>query len=541
MTCFLLLLACRASPPEPADSSGPTDTGTPPPAIDWAPCPLYVDQPDGPAAECATIEVPLRWSEPDGPTIGIFVQRRLGADARGQLWLLEGGPGGSGADFDATMELLGTLDPGLDVYAVDHRGVGRSARLTCAEQETVMSPWGVSISPDEAAACAASLEKTWGDDLGEFTATAAARDLAFLIDAAHEPDKDVFVYGVSYGTYWAHRYLQVAPDQATAVVLDSIAPPGIDFAQYDTDFDAVGHDYFDLCAKDALCASKLGPDPWARTHALIDALPGHCSSLTSYWGLDQDAMRLVLGYLLLSPATRTYMPALVYRLERCDDGDVDAIGTLLTALFGGSSAPSYYTTLSSDALFYNVSLSELWSDDPPTEKEVDATEDTLAVSTALTQRVAGAQDAWPAYARDEYADAWADTDTPMLMMNGDLDPQTPIWLAESANDHLASANHWFFTIPRSAHCVIYETPTNDTTGCGMEMFLDFLQDPSEPPDASCYSGIPEESFTGDPKWNTYFFGTTDLWENESKARHLGPTPPLPDLEDRVKRAIAARR
>jgi pimeloyl-ACP methyl ester carboxylesterase len=535
-----------------ADAGGDPDGGDdagPDPAIDWQPCPLYLDQPDGIQAECATIDVPLRWSEPGGPTIGIFVQRLRGtaAEVRGQLWLLEGGPGGSGADFDSFMEELRGLDPTLDLYAVDHRGVGRSARLSCPEEDAETSDWGTSVSPAEVPACLAAVEAAWGDDLDEFTTTAAARDLGRLIDLAAEPGRDVFVYGVSYGTYWAHRYLQIHPDQATAVILDSIAPPGESFVGYDADFDAVGEEFMALCAADDLCASKLGADPWAAVGDLLAAIEGgFCPAVTTYWGLDVPTTRVVLAYLLMSPVTRTYLPAFVYRLARCDAADAAALDNLLDVLFG-SAETTYYDTLMSDALFYNVALGELWPD-PDAHPSVDAIaaeQDGLYVSIGLTPRVAAVQDAWPAYPDDAWVGAWAETDTPLLMMNGDLDPQTPIWVGGQAADHLHGPNQWFYTIPRAAHCVVAQTPVAAAgdTPCGMEILLGFLADPTAEPDTACLAEIPAEGFLGDPAINAYLLGTADLWEN-GKASIPPPAAPPPALERalvELRRAIAHRR
>ncbi len=520
-------------------------TGGPPigKGVTWSDCPLFVDQPDGPQAECATIDVPLRWSEPDGPTIGIFVQRLRGTapTIRGQLWLLEGGPGGSGADFDAWMDRFRKLDPTLDLYAVDHRGVGRSARLGCPDQETAKSDWGVQVSPAEAGACRDAVKATWGDDLAEFTTTAAARDLGRLIDVTQEPGRDVFVYGVSYGTYWAHRYLQVHPDQATAVVLDSIAPPGDDFVQYDSGFDRVAHDLMNLCAADTLCASKLGADPWAALGDLSTALSmGHCPSLTASWGLDASTLRSVLASLLIDPKTRTYVPALVYRYARCEAADVTAIEGMLTVLFG-SPTTTYYDTLSSDALFYNVALSELWPNPNahPTSQEIDESEAGLYVTTGLTPRVAAVEDVWPVYPDDSYVGAWAQTGTPLLMMNGDLDPMTPIQIASQAKNHFNGQNQQFFTIPRAAHAVTLETPVahDGDTPCGMSILVSFLANPKAPPDTGCIATIPPESFTGDPAINLYLLGTKDLWENgvATVARSAAPPPGFDSSVRRTRR------
>lgn len=537
-----------AGPPSAPTATTTTggEAGGPPvgPQIAWSPCPLYLDQPDGVQAECATVDVPLRWSEPDGPTIGVFVQRLAGTAStiRGQLWLLEGGPGGSGADFDSWMERLRGLDPTLDLYAVDHRGVGRSSRLGCPDQETPASDWGISVSPEEAPACRDAVQAEWGDDLDEMSTTAAARDLGRLIELAAQPGRDVFVYGVSYGTYWAHRYLQVQPSQATAVVLDSIAPPGEDFVHYDADFDAVAHDLMDLCAADALCSAKVGSDPWGAVGDLSAALEaGHCPELAVTWGLDASTVRVVLAYLLMSPITRTYLPALVYRYARCDAGDVAAIDRLLTVLFGSPST-TYYDTLSSDALFYNVALSELWPDpsEHPTEQQIAEGEAALFVTTGLTPRVAAVQDVWPPYADDAYVGAWAETATPLLMMNGDLDPMTPIWVGGQAAEHFTGPRQWFFTIPRAAHAVTAQTPVAEQgdTPCGLQIMLSFLGDVTAEPDTGCIATIPAESFAGDPAANQYLFGTDDLWENGAAASPPSPGPPPPELAPRhLERAL----
>jgi pimeloyl-ACP methyl ester carboxylesterase len=519
--------------------------GTPvEPSIAWSACSLYVDDPNGIQAECATVDVPLRWAEPDGPTLGVFVQRLAGtaSEPRKQLWLLEGGPGGSGADFDAWMEEMREIDPTVDLYAVDHRGVGRSARLGCPDQEDEASDWGLSVSPDEAAACHEVLADTWGADLAEFTSTAAARDLGRLIELAEQPGQDVFVYGVSYGTYWAHRYLQIHPEQATAVILDSIAPSTETFVAYDSDFDAVGQDLMDLCAGDAVCAGKLGPDPWAALEELHAALDdGHCRALTDRWGLDAEASRVVLATLLMSPLTRTYIPALVYRHARCKDEDVAAIDRLLTVLFAERPA-TYYDTLASDALFYNVAYSELWPEaaQHPTIAEIAEMAAGLHVSTGLTTRMVEGQSAWPTYADDAFVGGWATTSMPLLMMNGDLDPQTPIWVGDDAAEHFTGPGQSFLTVPRAAHCVIAQTPAAEgERSCGMKLLLDFLGDPLLAPDTSCYAEIPEETFTGDPAWNEYLLGTRDLWENGPQLAAAAPaSPPNERLLREVRRRIA---
>lgn len=486
-----------------------------PAPVTWAPCPLYYDGRAGPTAECTTIDVPLRWADPAGPELGVFVQRLRGeGPIRGQLWLLNGGPGGSGADFDEWMQAFRELDPTLDVYTVDHRGTGRSARLGCPDQESDASDSGFYLTAAETGPCYDALRAEWGDDLAEFTTTAAARDVGALIARTAQPGQDVFVYGVSYGTYWAHRYLQIFPDQATGVVLDSIAPPTQDFVGYDRAFNAVGRDFMDLCGADAVCADKLGVDPWQAVGVLFaDIEDGHCRELVDAWGIDGPALRSVLGILLTSGETRTYVPAIVYRMARCEADDVDAIGTLLTLFFGEEAELGYYDRLGSDALFYNVTMSELWPEAPPSDAVILAEQAKFFMGTGLSAEIATAT--WGAYPDDGYVGAWAVTDTPLLMMNGDLDPQTPLAVASAMGDHFRGDHQWFITVPRAAHAVTVRTPVAapDDVPCGMQLMLDFLADPTTEPDRSCLADIPAEQFVGDPEVNRLVFGTPDLWED----------------------------
>lgn len=59
-------------------------------------------------AECVVTDAPLSWDAPQGPGIDLFVKRVLAASqpARAQLWLLYGGPGGSGVAFEGIAEYL---------------------------------------------------------------------------------------------------------------------------------------------------------------------------------------------------------------------------------------------------------------------------------------------------------------------------------------------------------------------------------------------------------------------------------------------------
>jgi hypothetical protein len=193
------------------------------------------------------------------------------------------------------------------------------------------------------------------------------------------------------------------------------------------------------------------------------------------------------------------------------------------------------------ALFNHVALSELWPESAPPYDDFVAEVVGLRVSIDLSPRVAILQDDWPRYPDDEYVGRWAETGTPLLMMNGDLDPQTPIWVGGRAADHFTGENQHFYTIPLAAHCVVGQSPVETEGGqaCGMQIMLSFLADPAAEPDTACLGDLSPVDFAGVPEYVEYLFGASDLWENTggAKARVL-PVPP-PSLERALRSARRA--
>jgi pimeloyl-ACP methyl ester carboxylesterase len=517
------LCACGDDKPRPV-TPPPDDT----PTWEWESCPLYANNPFGRLAECARVPVPIDWADSEGEQIEIFVQRLRGdgTGGGGQLWLLEGGPGGSGADFDALMEGLNALEPGWDLYTLDHRGTGRSARLGCP-QEGLADAADFDITMEEWPACLAALEGTWGDDLAHFTTTEAARDLGFLVDAMRETGRPTYVYGVSYGTIWAHRYLQIFPTQPDAVILDSLAVNNF-ITNWTRYFNQVGEDFMAVCATDATCGAKLGGDPWGALGALLTALDGgHCPDA----GLDRVGLRTLLAQMLMSWDFRPLIGPVIYRLSRCDAADVTAVKKLSALV---TTPPfTYHEKYFSSVLNLHIVHSDLYPDNPPTPAQMQAEADASYISTVglgIDTFETFVRDQWPLYPRDEYWQGWADTSVPILMLNGDLDPQTPIWVATPAVDHLNKANQHFVTVPGAPHCIVCQTPvrTPGEPTCGTTLLRGFLADPTQAPDRTCLDDLALIDFVGGPGWPEYLLGEPDYWEHTKRART--PTPTTPPIE-----------
>jgi len=125
----------------------------------------------------------------------IFVSRRLASSGHGdtQLWLLPGGPGGSANTFKDLEQQLVPVRPDVDFYLLEQRGVGDSAALGCALEESAGSAAGDAITGAEWPASIAALEAQWGDGLAHFSTTEDSEDLASLIRRTWEPGKRVIV------------------------------------------------------------------------------------------------------------------------------------------------------------------------------------------------------------------------------------------------------------------------------------------------------------------------------------------------------------
>ncbi|MEV6279140.1 alpha/beta hydrolase [Nocardia sp. NPDC051832] len=206
--------------------------------VQWGACPEGIEDPAaGPAQlQCATVPVPLNYSEPEGAQIEIMISRLASKHPdkrRGVLMLNPGGPGGSGLDqpkFLAAQGLPADVLDSYDVIGMDTRGVGHSAPVSCGFTDDQayfgnIPPYAVNdaavteratVAQGVAEQCAAN------DREGRlrYVSTAnMARDLD-RIRAALGEDKASYL-GYSYGTALGAAYASMFPQQADRIVLDS--------------------------------------------------------------------------------------------------------------------------------------------------------------------------------------------------------------------------------------------------------------------------------------------------------------------------------
>jgi pimeloyl-ACP methyl ester carboxylesterase len=399
----------------------------------------------------------------------------------------------------------------------DHRGTGRSTFLECPQHD------------GNGVGCAGELLSTWGADaLKTFSTSTAARDVGFVIDQIREPGQEVHVYGVSYGTYWAQRYLQIFPNQPTAVTLDSICQQGLcSLLKFGYWADRVGRKFMSECANDAFCANRLGADPVAKVNEAIAAVDAHRCAGTS--AFDGSTWRSILGMFAIQFPVRPLVPALTYRILRCNAGDVAALKNFTDTLTrpppGAGNGGPPPKNLFSNALSLHIALSEMLEEPPVSRDELKAMLHD-AVFTEFDPTLHDTLDAWPRYPHDSFVGAYPTANVPVLLMNGTLDGQTPIEFAQQIAPHYNRPGQSLVVMPRATHAVALggaPTDSSPSAQCGMIVWQQFLTSPTSTLDTSCTSHILPLGFASAPGIGSAFFGTPDLWDGAPSVTRVART------------------
>ncbi len=299
------------------------------PASDaFAPCADAARDPALTGSLCARFQAPLSPSDPDLGDAQLFVRQfPAQGPSQGQVWLISGGPGESGASFYPLLKPLRAAFPGYDLMIPDHRGTGFSTRL-CATEEAPASPGGMALSGAEWSTCFSALT---GPRAKAFTITHAAGDLRALMDR-YGGDRPTILYGVSYGTQLVLRTLAVAPPRRVdGVILDSLVPPDdtttLDLSHRSAVVDAVGRQVLARCDAAKACRTRLGGSAVAAMQAVVDdprlaaLVPG-------------GKPKLLFSALLDHPAQRAQIPAILAALRAGDPAPALRAKTELEAFAG---------------------------------------------------------------------------------------------------------------------------------------------------------------------------------------------------------------
>lgn len=403
----------------------------------YADCDDAAAFPELAGSQCAFIEAPLDHAAPGGETIDLFVRKfpahgKAKGKAKGEVWLIAGGPGESGASYYSNIAFFRDAFTGYDIIVPDHRGTGYSTKI-CEPEETKDSPGGLALEGAEWGTCFGSIFAE-PHRAHQFNQRNAAHDIDHLVNELGT-NKKTFVYGVSYGTSLALEYAKLATGAADGIILDSLTP-----APNDTQNDLshrshvanrVGEALLDRCSESPNC--PLGRNANAEYQALLNDIDNGAAIA----GLDaapNGDLRQLLGLLLDAPEGRKRIPAIIRALADNDPGAEDLINR---------AAQDYEAFLQPIAKFEQavfsipltglISSSEFNARRDLTPETVAAEKSALGFTSPLPAILASNQ--LPLYEAPPAIDI-ARPLPPLLVLQGTLDPKTPYDAA------LAHAEEW---------------------------------------------------------------------------------------------------
>ncbi|BBC30540.1 alpha/beta hydrolase [Streptomyces graminofaciens] len=186
------------------------------------------------ALRCATVEVPLDYMRPAGPTLRMEISRlrtSVPGKRRGVLLSNPGGPGGESLENPVSLKQVvpKSVRDRYDLVGFDPRGMGASSPLSCGLTENELN-WprayttksfrkNTALARSFASKCVARDRAR----LPYITTRNTARDMDVI--RAVLAEKRISYLGTSYGTYLGAVYTQLFPARSDRIVLDSSTDP----------------------------------------------------------------------------------------------------------------------------------------------------------------------------------------------------------------------------------------------------------------------------------------------------------------------------
>lgn len=374
------------------------------------------------SAFCAPFSVPENRADPASRMLNLRLalikSKAVTADSDIVVYLA-GGPGQSAVN--TWPQIAGALAPlrrHHHILLLDQRGTGESHPLTCKPDKG--EPVEDRFDPDElrqhVSNCLAEVKKN--SDPRFYTTTEATRDLEDVRLALGAPLFDLV--GISYGTRVAQQYAMHYPKSVRSIVLDSVVPNqlvlGEEFAE---NLHHALKAQFKLCQDTPPCARAFG-DPYASLMQLRDKLQARPEDFSYRDPVTFESKRMHLnGYTLAvlvrlfayAPETAALLPL---SISEGIKGDYRPLAGQTKLIEGDLS----------DLQENGMQMSVICSEDADLLKPrpQDAK---LLLGTAIIQSLKAECDIWPHGTRPADFHKPLRTTTPVLILEGQLDPVTP--------------------------------------------------------------------------------------------------------------------
>jgi pimeloyl-ACP methyl ester carboxylesterase len=442
-------------------------------------CPAPFDA----TTRCGVATVPADWAKPNGRNLEIWYASisAPSGTSRGVTVPFMGGPGEAITEVAERFLALVPALPDRDMLIVDVRGNGRSGRLGCPTLDTAQWIPAGRAQVDAAAGCAQEV----GRRRNHYTTVASVLDVEAIRRALKLPKPSLL--GVSYGTWVVQTYAALFPKRVRAAVIDGIVP---------FDLDPWGRTYTDAmqrvlrlrCKRTKLCDPRKADRRVRRVAVRLAARPVP---------LPNSRRRLTEGVFsggslfAIQDDFADYLTAIDRALAR-NYGPLLALTEAKTQLpppnpLGGGRALSAVVACNEYSAPFDL-------DDKLSKRKAD-----------FRRRLAKLpDDAFGWFSKRGWVESpWEQVDfclrypkprfspklrppyngpfpkVPVLMLNGDIDLQSPLESAKRAKKDWP--NSVFVTIKDAPHVTLA------TSECALHTALSFLQKPVLPSPRACDS------------------------------------------------------
>ena len=411
------------------------------------------------AAFCGTLAVPEDHARPAGRRIELavaFVPSRAKQPRPDPVFMLAGGPGQSAREaFPAAAGAFREILRQRHVVLVDQRGTGASHPLHCPGTD---AEWADAADPAGARALAARCLAGLDADPRFYTTSDAVLDLEAVRKALGVAQ--VNLVGGSYGTRVALEYLRRYPDRTRTVVLDAVLPPELALgSEHARNLESALDAHFALCEADAACRGQFGP-PRVALDRLLEELRRaprkvrYRDPVTDEVREDEFTAATVAGVVRLY----AYAPQLAAMVPR----------TLAEAAAGRPEVlmaqARMVDELVGEQFAQGVQLSVICAEDA-VRLRVDRADERTLLGTGFVEVLLAQCEVWPRGRRPADFDDPVQSDRPVLLLSGELDPVTPPRYGEAVVRHLPNGRH--LVLRGQGHSVM-------ATGCAPRLVARFI-------------------------------------------------------------------
>ncbi len=476
----VVTVACSGDEPFSTDSSTPSSTppsnmtSIPQEALKWGPC-------SGGWSDCAVIEVPLDYDDPELGTFELLIARHRARNPSERIGVLFTNAGGPGAEsvwlaMDAQWYSSDSVLDRFDIIGWDPRGTsGSRPKFDCTDD--IDAYFSLDPTPDGPSARAAlvaaaknfvdSCVVNAGDLLPHVGTVDAARDIDFVRRLLNEETASYL--GYSYGSELGATWVTMFPDTVRAAVFDAAADPTLDVVEW-LSFQSTGFEnsldaFLDECDRSGCEFVTDGGDARSRFDELMADLATEPLVVADERPLVGEGVAQIAVFTALYEQS-SWVP-LDRALAEAGRGFGDRLLSLYDSYFGG-----WRNGHPDDSIDSYVAITCLDRRAPFTVDDAFAAMDDLALASprlgasVLYELLLCAQ--WPVEPTPPPDVEWMG-DTPLLVIGSTGDPATPLDGTRRMRDVLGNAR---LVVVDSFNHTSY-----GTDDCATRVVDDYLIDP----------------------------------------------------------------